>query len=72
MKIKLADILELSLDERLELVTAIWDSIAEVPAAVSLSDEQRRMLDERLDDLAKHPNAGSPWPEVKARILSSK
>lgn len=72
MKISLAEILQLSVDERLELVEAIWDSIAEVPEAVRLTDEQRRILDERLEDLRRNPDAGSPWPEVKARILASK
>ena len=72
MKFSLAEILELTVDERLELVEAIWDSIAEVPEAVPLTDEQRRILDERLEDLKRNPESGSPWAEVKARILASK
>ena len=72
MKISLSEILELSVEERLDLVEAIWDSLVEFPEAIPLTDEQRRILDERLEDLRQNPDAGSPWPEVKARILGSK
>lgn len=70
-KISLSDILELSVAQRIQLTQTIWDSIAEFPEAVPLTEAQRRLLDERLDDLEKDPDAGSPWPEVKARILRS-
>ena len=67
-----AQIIALSVPERLRLVEEIWDSIVEFPEAVPLTDEQRRLLDERLEDLARDPDAGSPWPELKARILTSR
>lgn len=65
------EILELSVPERIKLIQEIWESIVEFPEEVILTDAQRRLLDERLDDLAKNPQGGSPWPEVRARILSS-
>ena len=34
-----ADILNLSVSERIQLVQDIWDSIAEVPDSVPLTDE---------------------------------
>jgi putative addiction module component (TIGR02574 family) len=67
--IRLADVLELPVPERLKLVEAIWDSIAEIPEAVVLSDAQRVDLERRLEDYAKNPDAGSPWPDVRARIV---
>lgn len=67
--IRLSDVLELPIAERLKLVEAIWDSIAEVPEAVELTEEQRAELDRRLAEYENNPEAGSPWPEVKARIL---
>lgn len=67
--IRLSDVLELPVAERLKLVEAIWDSIAEAPDALELSEAQRAELDRRLDDYEKNPNEGSPWPEVRARIL---
>ena len=72
MAINLEEILNLPIIERLELVTSIWDSIAEESASLELTDAQQRMLDERLNDLSENPDSGSPWPEVKARILTTK
>ena len=39
-----ADILRLSISERIQLVQDIWDSIAEVPDSVLLTDEQKAEL----------------------------
>lgn len=67
--IRLSDVLELPVVERLKLVEAIWDSIAEAPDALELTEAQRAELDRRLDDYERNPDAGSPWPEVRAGIL---
>jgi putative addiction module component (TIGR02574 family) len=69
-EIELFAVLKLPLSERLRLVEAIWDSIAEHPEAVAMSDEERAELDRRWADYLKDPAAGSPWSEVKARITS--
>lgn len=65
----MSDVLELPVDERLALVEAIWDSIADAPDALPLSDGQRAELDRRLAEYERDPEGGSPWPEVKARLL---
>ncbi len=70
--VRLSDVLELPVSERLELVGDIWDSIAQVPERVELTPEQRAELDRRLEDYRRSPSVGSPWSEVKARILSSR
>ena len=67
--IRLSDVLELPISERLKLVEAIWDSIVEAPEVLELTEAQRAELDRRLDDYEKNPDIGSPWSEVKARIL---
>ena len=67
--IGIAEVLALPVAERLKLVETIWDSIAEIPEALELTKAQEAELDRRLDAYRKDPNAGSPWPEVKARIL---
>ena len=69
MAVSLDEILKLPVEERLELVTSIWESIAENPESLEISDEERRMLDKRLADLDENPDSGSPWPEVRARLL---
>ena len=67
--LSLADILKLDLRDRLRLVQAIWDSIAEAPDSIPMTDEERLEIDRRLEDYYRNPGAGSPWSEVKARIL---
>lgn len=67
--IRLSDILELPVAERLKLVEAIWDSIADAPEAMDLTDAQRVELDRRLAEYERNPSAGSPWSEVRERIL---
>jgi len=68
--INLTDVLALPIAERLKLIETIWDSISEIPEAVHVSPAQQRELDRRLDDYLRDPASGSPWPEVKARILN--
>ena len=62
------DILDLSVSERIQLVEDIWDSIAEVPDSLNLTDEQKTELDKRLDAYHQDPTNGSPWDEVLSRI----
>jgi putative addiction module component (TIGR02574 family) len=66
--INLTDVLALPIAERLKLVEAIWDSIAEVPEAIAVTPAQQAELDRRLDDYLRDPASGSPWSEVRARI----
>jgi len=64
------DVLSLSVPERIQLVEDIWDSIAEVPEAVGLTDEQKAELDRRLEAYHRNPDEGSPWGLVRERIRS--
>lgn len=43
-----ADVLRLSVPERIQVVEDIWDTIAEVPDEVELPNEQKAELDRRL------------------------
>jgi putative addiction module component (TIGR02574 family) len=65
-----ADVLRLSVPERIQLVEDIWDTIAEVPEEVGLTDEQKTELDRRLDAYHQNPDEGSPWGMVRERIRS--
>lgn len=65
----MSDVLELPVAERLALVEAIWDSIADAPDTLPLSDAQRAELDRRLAEYERDPEGGSAWPDVKARLL---
>lgn len=50
-----AEILKLSIEERLRLVELIWQSIAVDPSAIPLSDAHRAVIDERLAEHERDP-----------------
>jgi putative addiction module component (TIGR02574 family) len=68
-KITAADALTLDIPERIRLVEDIWDSIAEVPAAVPVTEELRAELDRRLRAYEDAGEAGEPWSVVRERLL---
>ena len=70
IKLSRADVLNLSVPERIQLVEDIWDSIAEVPEQVKLTEEQKAELDRRLDAYHQNPDEGSPWEFVREQIRS--
>jgi len=71
-QLKASDIIEMPIQERIQLVEDIWDSIAAIPEEIKIPDWHKAELDKRLESYHNNPDAGSPWPEVKQRILSSR
>lgn len=61
---------KLSVDERVELVEAIWDTIAEQATGLPVTDAQMAELDRRLADHEANPEDVVPWSEVKAEALA--
>jgi putative addiction module component (TIGR02574 family) len=70
--ITLEEVLRLPVAERIRIVEAIWDSIADSPEAIALTDEQKAELDRRLEAFENNPGEGSSWDEVRARIWPDK
>jgi len=68
-KLSAAQALELSVPERIKLVEEIWDTIANVPESIALTPAQQEELDRRLEDYRQNPAAGSPWNDVRERVL---
>ena len=62
------DILELSVAERLQLVQDIWDSIAELPESLELTEEQKVEIERRRNEYLANPKSLISWQDVKARI----
>jgi putative addiction module component (TIGR02574 family) len=62
----MAEALKLSPSDRLELIEALWNTLSEED--IPVAPEERALLDERLADLERNPDAQSSWPEVKARL----
>jgi putative addiction module component (TIGR02574 family) len=56
-------------EDRLRLVEAVWDGIADQDYGPELTDEIKAELDRRIAELDRNPDAGVPWEEVKARVL---
>ncbi|MEW6201131.1 MAG: addiction module protein [bacterium] len=69
-KITATDTIALSIPERIQLVEDIWDTIATEVHAVELTEDEKRIIDERLEAYHKNPDLGSPWEDVYKRILS--
>ena len=70
IQISVADILELPVQERIQLVEVIWESIAAFPNAIEVSPELKTELEARLADFERNPEAGYSWDQVKARLKS--
>ena len=63
-----ADLHTLPIDERIQLVEDIWDSIAADQALLPLTEEQRAELDRRLDAYESDNIMGREASEVVATL----
>ena len=60
----------LSVEERLQLVGEIWDSIGPDIEQQPLTQAERDELERRLKLLDENPSKVVPWEDVKARALA--
>ena len=58
-------ILKLSVNERIHLVQTIWDSIAIETQESEISEEHKKILDERMEAHKNNPHDVVSWEEVK-------
>ena len=58
----------LTVAQRLELISLLWDSIPESLEALPVPEWHRQELDRRLAAAAAAPDAGIPWEQVRARL----
>jgi putative addiction module component (TIGR02574 family) len=61
---------QLSVEDRIVLATATWDSIAAEPHPPLLTEAQRQELQRRLADHAANPDDVVPWERVKAEAIA--
>lgn len=66
----IAEIETLSVEDRLRIVEAIWDSIAAEPENLLLTEAQRQVLERRIAEDDENPDDVVPWDEVKAQMLA--
>ena len=69
-KITATDTLELSIPERIQLVEDIWDTISAKAYSLEFTDEEKKIIDARLERYHQNPESGSPWVDVHKRIVS--
>ena len=69
-KITATDTLALSMSERIQLVEDIWDTIVTESEPVELTEDEKRIIDERLEAYHRNPDLGSPWGDVYKRIVN--
>ena len=62
------EIEQLSKDERLRLLDALWESLRQTPDEVPLLPGQREELDRSLDELDQEGPSGIPWDDVVRNI----
>ena len=67
--IKALGLERLSPAERILLAGELWESVTATPGIPLLTDAHRADLQRRLEEYRADPLAGSPWDEVKARLL---
>ena len=72
MNTQVAEILELSVAEKIQIVEDIWDSIIQNPEQLPLSEKEKMELDKRLADYEKNPDDGIEWETLKKNILQGK
>jgi putative addiction module component (TIGR02574 family) len=66
-KALLAELMDLTPAERIQLAEDLWDSIApeDLPP---LTQEQEQEIERRLAEHARDPSRASSWEEVRARL----
>ena len=70
--VRFQDIEHLSVQERLDLIEKIWDSLGDTPDAVPLTDAQRQEIDRRLEAHARSPHEVESWEQVKSFVRKRK
>lgn len=68
MSTVVAEILEMSVNDRLRIVEDIWDSIAADSKDLKVSNELRQELDRRLEAYKEDPDAGVSWEDLDNRL----
>lgn len=66
MTTQMDDILKLPVDERLEIMERIWESLDE---NVPVSEYEINVAKERLEEYQKNPDSSLNWEEVKNNLF---
>ena len=70
MPSQLRALLELSPDEKLDTIEALWTSLNQSPEFIPLPKWQKQELDRSKAQYDAHPESLLTWEEVQANILA--
>ena len=68
----LEQVMHLSVEEKLDIISALWESMAEHPERIPVPDWQLKELERRIEAQQKDPQPGQTWAEVKREIRHGK
>ena len=68
----LEQVMHLSVEEKLDLISALWESMAEHPERIPVPDWQLKELEGRIEAQRTDPQPGQTWAEVKRDIRHGK
>lgn len=60
---------QLSKNEKIMLVEALWDSIASDPGQVEVPNHHKTILKSRLESLEEDKLNGKSWDEIRQKYL---
>ena len=72
MNTQVAEIFELSVAERIQIVEDIWDSIGNAPEELVLSEAEKLELDKRIESYRQNPDEGIEWETLKKNLSLTK
>lgn len=72
IKATLNEINSLNVEERIDLVLAIWDSIAVEQSYPDLTEAQKQELDYRISKYEENPENVLTWEQIKALVKNKK
>ena len=70
MKTEFPDVFALNVEQKLELMGELWDSITVSPENIPVPDWHIEELDRRKREYEQNPTIGMSWEEAKQQILS--
>jgi putative addiction module component (TIGR02574 family) len=70
--VSLSEVFQMPVADRIRLVQALWDSIAQDPSKIPVTAEQRTLLERYYSEYLANPGEVLPWSEVKERLKSRK
>lgn len=63
------ELTQLSKNEKLLLVEALWDSIASDPDQLEVPEHHKNILEKRLQSFEEDKASGSSWDKIREKYL---